>query len=157
MRARVSSAISSGAPPSIGTRKTAGGTGVISARRPFSKYGAKPTTITYKGKEIRCASRAEAKRFGELILLERAKEITNLKFHPRYPLLARSYVADCGEREIGVYVGDARYQEARTGVIVLEEIKGFETAVWKLKQKIFAANYPLIDHRIVKAGKGRAA
>ena len=112
-----------------------------------SKYGAKPTSITYKGKEVKCASKAEAKRFGELILLERAGEISQLAFHPRIPLYARAP----GEgKKIADYVCDATYVEPGHER-VFEEIKGHETDVWKLKKKIFHANYPYATLRVVKA------
>lgn len=64
-------------------------------------------------------SMAEAKRFGELRLLEKAGQITELKLQPRYELRAN------GGRKIGTYVADFRYLDTeRGGGVVVEDVKG---------------------------------
>lgn len=104
------------------------------------KYKNQPVVID----GLRFASRAEAKRYGELKLLERAREIGCLECQPRYPLkvngkLIATYVADFFYFERG--------EEARA---VVEDQKGFETPVFKLKEKLFRALYPQFDLRIVR-------
>lgn len=119
-----------------------------------NKYGAKPTTIMYAGKEVRCASRAEAKRFGELILLQRARKIYDLQFHPRYPLYAAAHPAQKQPRKkVADYVADAAYGESLPDgeLHVVEEIKGHETAVWKLKRKLFEACHPYATLKVIRA------
>lgn len=114
-----------------------------------NKFNAQPTTITYKGKAVKCASKAEAKRFGELILLERGKKISGLEFHPKYALNA--FTADpMGRFLFGIanYIGDARYVEH--GKEVVEDVKGMATPVFKLKAKWFRACYPHIEFRVLK-------
>ena len=98
------------------------------------KFNARPTTIVHKGKEIRCASQAEAKRFGELILLLRARKIDNLVFHPSYPLTVFG-------KKIATYVADAEYMDLEAGELVVEDTKGMQTPVFKIKAKLFEAIY----------------
>ena len=50
--------------------------------RPRRKYRNVPTVVD----GISFDSKKEAARYGELRILMRAKEITDLKIHPRYPL-----------------------------------------------------------------------
>lgn len=139
---------------SLATMRGAAGA-LASSGAPASKYHAVRCEIEHKGKIVKCASRAEAKRFGELILLERAGEIGGLQFHPAYALDAYMPCGS-GRRSIGKYVADAQYFDVRAGCTITEECKGHPTDVWKLKRKLFEANYPLATLRIVKAGKGRA-
>ena len=112
-----------------------------------SKYGAQHCEIEHKGKVIKCASKAEAKRFGELILLEKVQKICGLRFHPRFPIAVR-------QQDICTYVGDAMYYDRDARTWAVEDIKGFETEVFKLKAKLFRASYAH-ELRIVKAWKGR--
>ena len=60
-------------------------------------------------------SYAEAVRYGELRLLEKAGQITDLVCQPRFDLLVK-------EAKIGAYVGDFRYTE--NGKTVIEDLKG---------------------------------
>jgi len=97
------------------------------------KYFAIPTVID----GIRFASKKEAYRFRELRLLERAGHITGLNLQPRYTLYGadrfRQYVPIC------TYVGDFEYWEG--GTLITEDVKGIKTPAYRLKAKLFAANY----------------
>lgn len=104
-----------------------------------SKYGNVPTIVD----GLRFASQAEARRYIELRLLERAGEILNLVCQPRY-------VLGSGKKP-PVYVADFAYSEA--GRQVAEDVKGGEatqTPVFKLKAKLFCERYPHVELRIVK-------
>jgi hypothetical protein len=84
---------------------------------------------------IRFASKAEAKRWGELCLLERAGEIHDLKRQVPFPL----YVND---KLVARYVADATYRQTTDGVLVVEDVKGAPlTDVFRLKAKMFEAHY----------------
>lgn len=96
-----------------------------------SKYRNKPTIID----GIRFASKAEAKRYQELMLLERAGEITGLALQHRYKLLAQDGSVAC------TYVADFDYIDMRTDTRVTEDTKGIETPVFKIKAKLFEAQY----------------
>lgn len=120
----------------------------MSQRGPYqrrAKYAAVPTVVN----GFRFASKAEARRFQELLLLGMAGQIRNLELQPRFPL-----VVD-GER-IAVYVGDFRYDEMIYGPAydsrrdVVEDVKGMRTPVYILKRKLFQAQHPSITFREVR-------
>ena len=108
------------------------------AREPRSKFGNRWTEVD----GIRFQSKLEAKRWGELNLLERAGTIRNLRRQERFPLTVRGV-------RIGHYVADSFYFEGDQQVA--EETKGFWTDLAKWKRKHFEAEYQAIELRIVKA------
>jgi hypothetical protein len=72
-------------------------------------------------------SKAEMIRYTDLRLLELTGQISNLRTQPVYELPS------------GVkYKGDFEYIE--NGQVVCEEVKGFETASWKIKKKSWRSN-----------------
>lgn len=97
------------------------------------KYGAEPCVVD----GVRFASKAEARRYGELQLLVRAGQIVDLRLQPRYPLPAGI-----------VYIGDFAYTEG--GQAVCEDVKGFSTQAFRLKARLMRELYPTIDLRIVR-------
>ena len=101
--------------------------------RPRSKYHAQPTIVH----GFRFASQAEARRYGELLLLGRAGELRNLELQPRFPITS-------GGAVVAVYVADFRYEEQRFGRTwhdVVEDVKGVQTPVYKLKKRLVEAQY----------------
>ncbi len=106
-----------------------------------SKYG----NVRVEDDGIRFDSQAEANRYGELRLLER---ISDLTVHPRYELQPAS-----GDIRSIVYEGDFAFQEA--GNEICEEIKGYETEVWKIKRKMMMYHWPDVELRVIKAGRRR--
>lgn len=86
---------------------------------------------------IRFASKAEARRYGELKLLEKAGKIADLELQPRFLLIAGV-----------VYVGDFAYRE--DGKRVVEDVKGIIAQHSAIKMKLFRHLYPDIELRIVK-------
>lgn len=107
----------------------------------MSKYGNKPAKID----GYRFDSQAEARRYEQLKLLVAAKEICMLEVHPSFPLHAGI-----------IYEGDFRYCIRRNDAPwthVVEDVKGAQTAVFKLKAKLFRADYPDIDFRIIPASE----
>ena len=84
---------------------------------------------------IRFASRAEARRWDELRMLERAGEITDLTRQVAFPLHVEGSL-------IGRYVSDFRYY--RDGQMVVEDVKGggaTQTDLFRWKAKHFRAQY----------------
>ena len=95
-------------------------------------------------------STAEARRYDELLLLEQAGTISELAIHPTYELQA-AFTAG-GKRHAAIrYEGDFSYTEG--GRVVVEDVKGHRTEVFKLKEKLFRFRYPAIDFRIIEVGK----
>lgn len=97
-----------------------------------NKYGAQPT----ERHGITFASKAEARRYEELRLLEMGGDITNLEVHPRYELVVNGV-------RVGRYTGDFRYVET-SGLIVVEDVKSSATAkntAYRLRKKLVWALY----------------
>ena len=95
-------------------------------------------------------SKAEAARYSDLKLLERAGVIWDLKVHPRFerqpPFTDRG-----GKRYRAIYYeADFGYHEPDNDALVIEDVKGRETPVFRLKMKWFLRKYPDIDFRIVR-------
>ncbi len=87
---------------------------------------------------IHFPSKAEAKRYGELMLEQRAGLISDLKLQPRFPLHAfgpGSMIAtNVISIKIGAYRGDFGYK--RNGKIIIEDVKGgadTPLSAWKRK------------------------
>ena len=107
--------------------------------RAVSKYRAQPTVVH----GFRFASKAEARRYTELLLLGQAGEIRNLELQPRFPLTVDGVT-------VATYVADFRYEEVAwngpkgidgTFRDVVEDCKGFKTPTYRLKKKHFEAQY----------------
>jgi hypothetical protein len=95
---------------------------------------AKPTWVD----GIRFASKAEAKRYQQLRLLERGGAISGLEVQPCYPL--ETVNPWTGEvTAVGVYKADFRYQE--NGLVKVEDVKGMRTVVYRLKKRIVEGQY----------------
>ena len=75
-------------------------------------------------------SKAEAARWQELQLLERAGEITELERQVEYELVPKQK----GERAVK-YIADFRYVD-HEGKTVVEDTKGVKTPVWIIKRKL---------------------
>jgi hypothetical protein len=93
-------------------------------------------------------SKAEAQRYVQLLMLQQAGAISGLVLQPKY-LLQASFKDKDGHTIRAIhYIADFQYQEA--GMLVVEDVKGIETDVFKLKEKLFRFKFPHVDFRIVK-------
>lgn len=92
-------------------------------------------------------SKKEGDRYKELKLLERAGEISNLELQPRFLLQDKFKKNGKTYRKIE-YVADFKYIE--NGKAIVEDVKGMQTDVFKLKHKIFEKTYPDLELRIIK-------
>lgn len=102
----------------------------------YSKYKAKKTEID----GITFDSKAEAKRYQELKLLERAGQIKHLSLQPRFMLQEGFVNVHTGKKERMIeYVADFMYLE--NNVIIVEDVKGVKTADYKIKRKLFIHKY----------------
>lgn len=114
-----------------------------------SKYRAVPAVVTDAGElyEAKAAkangilgqrfdSKAEAKRYLELRLMERAGLIRELVCQPRYDLHGLDGSIACR------YRGDFSYVDMSLGANVCEDVKGApNTAVFRIKAKLLAAEH----------------
>lgn len=90
---------------------------------------------------------AESKRYKELILLKRAGKISELQLQPKF-LLQESFRKNGKTYRKIEYIGDFMYEE--NGKIIVEDVKGKETEVFKLKRKLFEKKYMGLELRIIK-------
>lgn len=106
------------------------------------KYRAKPTVVD----GIRFASKKEASRYSQLKILEKAGAISDLKLQPKYllgpdyaPVLLRSSRYPNGRR--ASYIADFSYYDLENFKFVVEDVKGMDTPLSKLKRGIVEAQY----------------
>lgn len=106
------------------------------------KYSAVATEVDGQ----RFASKAEARRYQELRLLERTGAIQGLELQPSF-LLQESFTDAAGTKHRAIhYVADFRYREA--GRIIVEDVKGMATETFKIKAKLFRYKFRGIELRI---------
>jgi len=105
------------------------------------KYRAKATVVD----GIRFASKKEAGRYQELKLLVLAGEIGKLQLQPGFklgtddaPVLMRSPRYPNGRR--ASYFADFKYR-GKDGLEVIEDVKGMDTPLSKLKRAVVEAQY----------------
>ena len=115
--------------------------------RSYSKYKARKITVN----GITFASRAEANRYQDLHLLEAAGVISELELQPEFIILEQSR-DNFTRKKIPTrkYVGDFRYRD-ESGQIIVEDVKGFETPVFRLKWDIVRSLFPDIHFVIYEA------
>ena len=89
----------------------------------------------------------EARRYKELKLLEQAGEISNLELQPHF-LLQESFKKNGKTYRKIEYIADFKYIE--NGKTKVEDVKGVQTDVFKLKHKLFEKKYPELELRIIK-------
>lgn len=94
------------------------------------------------------ASKAELRRYTELLLLGQAKQIRNLELQPRFPLVVDGV-------RVGRFTADFRFSEHVEGTEdvwrdVVEDVKGFRVRDYVLRAALFCALYPAIRFREVR-------
>ena len=109
------------------------------------KYHNRKCTVTLpeSGKTITFDSEKEARRFGELALLQKAGSVRNLRLQANYTL-QEGYTTAEGERVRPiVYRADFTYQE-RTPAgwwTVVEDVKGVRTKEYGMKRKLMLEKF----------------
>jgi hypothetical protein len=112
-------------------------------KRRSNKFNAKPQVVD----GIRFDSTAEANRYLDLKLLERAGEIRNLKVHPSWEMRVNGIV-------IGKFTPDFWYFDTRPKHVesIVEDVKSPITAKlpdYRLRLKLWQALYPGITFKEV--------
>lgn len=107
----------------------------------------------YKNKKVKVDghtfhSMREARRYKELKLMERAGVIKDLELQPKFELIPTIRTGTETLRKT-VYKADFRYVDTKTKGVVVEDVKGFKTDVYKLKKKMLLHKYQGIDFREV--------
>lgn len=106
-----------------------------------SKYGNQAVVVD----GVRFASKAEARRDGELKLLERADKIHGIRRQPKFDLYVNG-------RKICRYIGDWSYRDGplreHNAQLVVEDRKGHVTPAFKIKWALAKALHPEIEWRL---------
>lgn len=103
--------------------------------KPSPKYGNSKVTIDDRTFD----SKLEAKRYGELRLMERAGMISNLQCQVPFELIPKFKKNGKTWRKME-YLADFTY--TRDGQLIVEDTKGLRTEAYKLKRKLFEYKYP---------------
>lgn len=90
---------------------------------------------------------AESRRYKELKLLEQAGKIQNLELQPHF-LLQEAFKKNGKIFRKIEYIADFKYTE--NSKTVVEDVKGIQTDVFKLKHKLFEKKYSDLELRIIK-------
>lgn len=80
-------------------------------------------------------SKAEAAFYGELKLLEKGGEISQLEVHKRFPV-------EINGQKAFTYVCDFYYFDHLKREYIVADVKGVKTATYRLKKKIFELATP---------------
>ncbi len=99
-----------------------------------SKYSNKK--VVYNG--IKFDSKLELKRYLELVQMRDSGLIRNLELQPKF-LLQDKFRHEGKEVRAIHYVADFKY--IRENQVIVEDAKGFETDVYKIKKKMFLFKY----------------
>ena len=96
-----------------------------------NKYGNSPTRCS---ENVLHQSKAEARRCTDLHLLQKGGAIRGLKAHPQ-----ERYELDVNRVHVCAYLADFVYERTDTGELVVEDVKGHATEVYKLKARLMRA------------------
>ena len=95
---------------------------------------------------IKFDSILEANRYQELKLLQKAKQISNLRL--QVPFLLQEVFKKNGKTHRKIeYIADFVYEE--NGQTIVEDTKGMKTETFKIKQKLFEYKYPELSIKII--------
>lgn len=109
----------------------------------MNKYRNKKVVID----NIKFDSQLEANRYVQLKLLQKAKVISNLRLQVPF-VLQEGFKKNGKSYQAIKYIADFVYEE--NGQTVVEDTKGFESDVFKIKHKLFEKKYPELELRIIK-------
>lgn len=110
-----------------------------------SKYSNNTSFVRTQGDdnrscEIAFASKKEANRYKELLLLQRVKKITDLQIQPIFELQESFKLHGKTYKNIK-YIADFQYYDFDRKSIVVEDVKGFKVSIYNLKKKLFLKKY----------------
>lgn len=95
-------------------------------------------------------SKAEHRRYQTLMMLEKGGDIFTLIVHPTFELIP-PFTDRSGKRHRAItYKADFSYRD-KGGNLIVEDVKGAQTAVFKLKHKLLLWRFPSLEFRIVEA------
>lgn len=108
----------------------------------YNKYKNRKTKVD----GIEFDSLKEARRYQELKLLVRGGAIKDLELQPVFELIPTQRHEGKTVRKAN-YIADFKYTDIQRGIVVVEDVKGFKTDVYKLKKKMFLYKYPQYEFK----------
>lgn len=97
-------------------------------------------------------SKAEMRRYGELLLLQKAGKVLDLELQPSFDLHTSGYTEEglC-EIKIGTYRADFSYSmpSGYETVDIIEDVKGFKTDLYRWKKKHVEAEHGITITEII--------
>lgn len=115
----------------------------------MNKYGTAPAAErTMDG--ILFHSKAEMVRYCSLKIMQKAGLISDLELQPEYVLLEGFKHPDHGRLSPIRYRADFRYKDMKSGKIIVEDVKGARTDVYRIKKILLLWRYPDINFVEVK-------
>lgn len=122
---------------------------IISALEARKLLATKPKRSKYNNKRVKADghtfdSQAEHKRYVVLKMLQRAGKISELEVHPKFDLHAWRAIPV----KIGFYEADFQYRKPPAkpwadSILVVEDVKGVETDLFKWKRKHVEIEYSI--------------
>lgn len=104
-----------------------------------SKFHAIPTVVN----GWRFDSQAEARRYQQLLLLGAAGDLDNLELQPAFRIVVAGV-------PIATYRADFAYRALPSQALVVEDVKGVKTPVYRLKKKLVEALYGLTIQEVTR-------
>jgi hypothetical protein len=98
----------------------------------MNKYNAHKTVVD----NITFDSKKEANRYAELKMCMLARgndKVVNLELQPKYPCVVNG-------KKVCTYIADFKIEYA-DGTVVVEDVKGMRTPIYRLKKKLVEALY----------------
>lgn len=122
----------------------------LRGRRDANKFGAQPTE-SQDGR--RFPSKAEARRYEELKILEARGLITDLTLHPKWRFLIEGRLLRTQTGRALIYTADSSYQQG--GELVVEDVKGVLTRDAEIRIALMAAVHEITVQLIGRRRKKR--
>lgn len=111
------------------------------------KYHAEPTTVD----GIRFDSKFEAEHYAQLALLQKGGQIAHLVLQPEYPLIQNGVVV--ARIRLDFAYDDLRTTPPSPAIV---DVKGTRTRVYRLKKKMFEAQYGVTILEVMRPKRRRA-
>lgn len=113
----------------------------------MTKYRSRKTVVN----GISFASKLEAERYQQLRMLQRSGDIRDLVLQPEFQIF-RGYVdPETGTKvKSRYYVADFQYVDVEAHKVIVEDTKGIETDVFRLKWDYVRSEYPQFEFRKLK-------
>lgn len=109
-----------------------------------NKYKARKTTID----GITFDSQAEADRYQQIKLLQRAGEVKSFELQPAFEIIPAYHHPVTGKKvRAAYYIADFKITW-RDGRVTVEDVKGMKTPVYKLKKKLIEAKYGILIEEV---------